>query len=234
MRDPVGCLGREAARDCVWPGPPLRGVMSRCCRLADLGKPQEPAVGPNIRLARTDPGGLQTKYSRGLRRRQNGDVYSLAGVSVTWVHADIYAGGGDHIPETWAQFADQTRIAAILHLRPGKAARFEGPMPAGFLWLNIGDESEAGMEERWLAGRYLQECLEAGQKVLIHSSLGRHRTRWAYVAYGIYSGRAAKAVLRQAAQSPWLSPYHTDTAGWQAFEQAVKARRKALERRPSV
>lgn len=174
------------------------------------------------------------KYSRSRRLRQNGDVYSLAGVSVTWVHTDIYAGGGDHIPETWAQFADQTRISAILHLRPGKAARFDGPLPAGFLWLNIGDESQAGMDERWLAGRFLHDCLQAGQKVLIHSSLGRHRTRWAYVAYGIYSGRAAESVLRQAAESPWLSPYHTDTARWQAFEQAVKLWHKAHGRGSST
>ncbi len=153
---------------------------------------------------------------------------------MTWVHKDIYAGGGDHIPETWAQFADQTRISAILHLRPGKAARFDGPLPAEFLWLNIDDETGAGMDDLWLAGRFLHDCLEAGQKVLIHSSLGRHRTRWAYVAYGIYSGRAANSVLRQAAQSPWLSPYHTDTARWQAFQQAVKLWQKAHGRGPSI
>ncbi len=174
-----------------------------------------------------------TKYSLGHPRRQNSDVYSLTGVSVTWVDGDIYAGGGDHIPETWAEFADQTRITAVLHLRPGRAAHFDGPIPHEFLWLNIGDESEAGLPERWLAGRYLDECLQAGRRVLIHSSLGRHRTRWAYVAYGIYAGRASKSVLRAAAQSPWLSPYHTDTEAWKAFEEAVRGWRRSQAKGPS-
>ena len=210
------------------------GETGRRRRQADQGMPQESVVRDHRPFGEDRSGAWPFKYSRGRRLRQNGDVYSLAGVSVTWVHADIYAGGGEHIPETWAQFADQTRISAILHLRPEKAARFDGPLPVEFLWLNIGDESEAGMEERWLAGRFLDECLRAGRKVLIHSSLGRHRTRWAYVAYGIYSGRTATSVLRQAAQPPWLSPYHTDTAGWQAFEHAVKAWHKAHGRGPST
>jgi hypothetical protein len=44
MRNPVEDLGREVARDYLWPGPPSGGMKSRCCRLADWEEPQEPDV----------------------------------------------------------------------------------------------------------------------------------------------------------------------------------------------
>lgn len=145
---------------------------------------------------------------------------------MTWVEERIYAGGGEHIPATWASFADQTGITAVLHLRPGEPEVFRGGAPSAFLWLNIEDESQAGLEERWMAGQFIAWCLEQGQKVLLHSSLGRHRTRWAFVAYRLCSGRPLRAALREAAERPWLNPYPTDRSTWEAFAQAVRARRR--------
>jgi hypothetical protein len=144
---------------------------------------------------------------------------------VTWVHEEIFAGGGKHIPAAWEAFADQTGITAVMHLRPGTPDIFRGPLPAAFLWLDLADEDQAGVEERWLAGRFVADCLVEGRRVLLHSSLGRHRTRWAYVAYRIVSGRSARAALREAAERPWLGPYHTQSAAWERFAEAVRAQR---------
>jgi hypothetical protein len=30
--------------------------------------------------------------------------------------------------------------------------------------------------------------------------------------------------LREAAEKPWLAPYHTDVAAWETFAEAVRAR----------
>lgn len=147
------------------------------------------------------------------------------GGPLTWVHDRIFAAGGDHIPRTWRSFADQTGIDAVLHMRPEHPAAFLGPPPAVFLWLDVEDESQVEMQERWLTGRFLETMLSQGRRVLLHSSLGRHRTRWVFVAFGIYSGRSVRAVLRQAAERPWLSPYHTDEAACQDFAEFVRNRR---------
>lgn len=144
---------------------------------------------------------------------------------MTWVHDRIYAGGGGHIPDDWEAFAEQTGISAVVHLAPGRPEAFRGRPPRAFLWLPISDERDAGPEDRWLVGRFIDDCLEAGHKVLLHSSLGRHRARWAFVAYRIYAGRTAPAALREAAERPWLTPYLTDAAGWEAFAGEVRARR---------
>jgi len=144
---------------------------------------------------------------------------------VTWVHDRIYAGGGAYIPDHWDDFAGQTGISAVVHLSPGRPATFLRIPPLAFLWLNIGDESEAGPEERWLVGRFIDGSLQEGRKVLLHSSLGRHRARWAFVAYRIIAGRSATAALREAAERPWLTPYATDPSEWEAFADEVRARR---------
>jgi hypothetical protein len=144
---------------------------------------------------------------------------------VTWVHDRIYAGGGAHIPDHWDEFAEQTGISAIVHLAPGRPATFRGRPPLAFLWLDLADETEAGPEERWLVGRFIDDCLEQGRKVLLHSSLGRHRARWAFVAYRILAGRTAPAALREAAERPWLTPYRTDPSVWEEFAGEVRARR---------
>jgi protein-tyrosine phosphatase len=146
---------------------------------------------------------------------------------VTWVEDRIYAAGGDHIPDTWGEFAEQTGITAVVHLRPGAPAVFRGPMPEACLWLGIADESEAAPDDRWLAGRFVVECLRAGQKVLLHSSLGRHRTRWVYVSWAIVEGRSAQAALRQAGGKPWLSPYHTSPETWDDFAREVRRGRQS-------
>jgi len=143
---------------------------------------------------------------------------------VTWVHDRIFAAGGERLPATWRTFADQTGISAVLHLRPERPAVFEGPPPRSFLWLDVQDESQADAQTRWLAARFLEDCLGAGQAVLLHSSLGRHRGRWAFVAYRILSGRSAAAALREAAQRPWLGPYRTDSGAWEAFAAELHGR----------
>jgi hypothetical protein len=140
---------------------------------------------------------------------------------VTWVHDRIFAGGGESLPATWGAFADQTGVTAVLHLRPGKPALFHGPPPRSFLWLDLESEAEVDDRTRWLAGRFLADCLAGGQAVLLHSSLGRHRGRWAYVAYRILMGRSASAALREAAERPWLGPYRTDVAAWESFAAEV-------------
>ena len=74
-----------------------------------------------------------------------------------------------------------------------------------------------------MAAEFIQASLKAGEKVLLHSAEGRHRTRWAYVAYGLYVGRKLSRVLREAAEKPWLAPYHTDRDRWMAFQERVKS-----------
>lgn len=141
---------------------------------------------------------------------------------MTWVHDQIFAAGGDHIPNTWGSFADQTGISVVIHLSGGKPANFNGPSPTGFLWLDIDEETNAPVEARLLAGRFLLECVEADQQVLIHSSQGRHRTRWVYVAFRLTSGARLRPTLRKAGEAPWMSPYTTDLDAWEAFEQALR------------
>lgn len=146
---------------------------------------------------------------------------------MTWVHNQIYAAGGGHIPRTWNDFAGQTGVTAVLHLRPTRPAAFCGQPPLAFLWLNVAEEGSADLETRWLAGQFLLSCVRLGQRVLLHSSIGRHRTRWAFVAYGICAGRSVQAALRSAAKRPWLSPYPTDEALWLSFADMVRERQKA-------
>jgi hypothetical protein len=141
---------------------------------------------------------------------------------MTWVEDRIYAAGGEHIPRTWDEFVDQTGITAVVHLRPGAPAVFCGRLPESFLWLGIADEGEITSADRWLAGRFVADCLRAGRKVLLHSSLGRHRARWVYVAWAIVEGRSARTALRQAGAKPWLSPYHTSVEAWDGFAREVR------------
>jgi len=149
---------------------------------------------------------------------------------MTWVQDGIFAGGGEALPGGWADFAAQTGITAILHLRPDAPAVFRGPSPASFLWLAIAAEDQAGLPDRLLAGAFVAACLERGQRVLLHASPGRHRTRWAYVAYRVWSGVAPGAALRQAAQAPWLAPYATDEAAWERMAEAVRNLRREPRR----
>lgn len=146
---------------------------------------------------------------------------------MTWVEQSIYAAGGHHIPAVWTDFADSTGIGAILHLSGGGPELFLGPPPRRFLWLMVEEEKLAGLEDRWLAAEFIQNSLQAGEKVLLHSAEGRHRTRWAYVAYGLYMGRRLSRVLREAAEKPWLAPYHTDRDMWEAFQEYSKTVRSS-------
>lgn len=143
---------------------------------------------------------------------------------MTWVHHSIFAAGGERLPADWQAFSAQTGAQSILHQRPGAPARFEGRAPEAFLWLDLEDERQAGLEERRLAAGFISESLAQGRRVLLHGSLGRHRIRWAFVAYRIYNGRSAHAALREAAARPWLAPYPTDVAAWEAFEAVLRAR----------
>jgi hypothetical protein len=141
---------------------------------------------------------------------------------MTWVHERIFAAGGDHIPATWSDFSYQTGIRAVFHQSLGRPSVFEGPAPQAFLWLDLEDETQVGIEQRLLAGRFIRVCLEQGKLVLLHSPLGRHRTRWAYVAFLILSGVSVRAALHRGAEQPWLSPYLTDHDTWEAFAESLR------------
>ncbi|HEX9681030.1 MAG TPA: hypothetical protein VGA32_06220 [Anaerolineales bacterium] len=136
----------------------------------------------------------------------------------------IFAAGGDHIPMHWDEFAGQTGVTAVLHLRPGRPAAFLGLPPESFLWIGVASEGEADLETRWLAGRFVLGGLEAGGRVLLHGSQGRHRVRWAYVAHMICAGRPVAAAVHAAEVRPWLSPYPTDRRAWEEFARLVEAR----------
>ena len=140
---------------------------------------------------------------------------------MTWVHERIYAAGGGFVPESWGSFCDQTGIQAVLHLRPDAPVVFRGPCPRRFLWLDVEDERQADGVIRLLAAQFIADSLEGGQRVLLHSSLGRHRTRWAFVAYRIWSGRSVRAALREAEQKPWLAPYKTEVEAWRTFSKQI-------------
>jgi hypothetical protein len=143
---------------------------------------------------------------------------------VTWIHERIYAAGGEYIPKNWASFLDQTGVSAVLHLNPEQPAKFLGPLPVCFLWMNLKGEKEAGLGERWLAAEFIGKNIEAGRSVLIHSSLRLHRVRWMYVAYLIWNGKGIQASLREVEQKPWLAPYHTDQDAWEEFQTFITAR----------
>jgi hypothetical protein len=153
-------------------------------------------------------------------------VYTpYGGNHLTWVHDQIYIAGGDHIPSTWESFVDQTGIAAVLNLRPGSPSSFHGPIPERFLWMDLVDESQIGIDERWLAASFIGENLKDGLRMLLHSSLRRHRVRWAYVSYLIWTGKSVRASLREVEEKPWLAPYRTDENAWEDFKQYVKIHR---------
>ena len=141
---------------------------------------------------------------------------------MTWVQDGIFAGGGEALPQGWADFAAQTGITAILHLRPGSPAAFDGPTPESYLWMDVAAEDQASLVDRLLVGAFVADCLARGQRVLLHASLGRHRTRWTFVAYRICSGAAPRAAMRQASQPPWLGPYVTDESSWERLAEEVR------------
>jgi len=168
-----------------------------------------------MKLAReVYPAGVETSKA---------DVYSP---NVTWVQDGIFAAGGDALPRGWEDFAAQTGITAVLHLRPATPAPFLGRPPEAYLWLSVDDERQAGLDERWLAGRFIQACLAEGRRVLMHAARGRHRTRWVYVAYRICAGSTPRAAVRRAGQPPWLAPYSSDRDQWEAFGLEARSRRR--------
>lgn len=143
---------------------------------------------------------------------------------LAWVDDRIFAAGGDHIPTHWDEFAGQTGIAAVLHVRPGRPAAFVGSPPERFLWIGVASEDEADLEARWLAGRFVLSCLDGGGRVVLHGSQSRHRVRWAYVAYLICAGRPVAAALHAGEVRPWLAPYPTDRESWEDFARYVESR----------
>jgi len=145
---------------------------------------------------------------------------------MTWVEEGIFAAGGEFLPEHWAEFASQTGLTAVLHLRPSAPARFEGPVPGAFLWLPLETEEQAGLGDRWLAACFVAQARGEGRRVLLHSSLGLHRARWPFVAFRILGGATARGAVRQAEVPPWQSPYHTDLGVWEAFAREVRSRHR--------
>jgi hypothetical protein len=155
-------------------------------------------------------------------------MYTAVGAcDLSWVHDHIYAAGGSYIPAHWWRFRDQTGIRCVLHIRPERPAPFEGPAPSAYLWLDLDDERQAATSDRWLAAAFIGGALRRGEDVLLHASLGRHRTRWAFVAYLIWSGTTLRGALRQAEEKPWMSPYHTRDREWEDYEAAVRRGRGA-------
>lgn len=148
---------------------------------------------------------------------------------MTWVHDQVFAAGGTHLPAHWASFAEQTQITAVLHLSAHSPQTFQGPCPASFLWLAIDHEDQASWDCRWLAGRFLQDELQRGGRALIHCSEGRHRTRWAFVSYLLLDGRSVRRALGLATEAPWLSPYRTDEANWNGFARWLREGRRGAE-----
>lgn len=144
---------------------------------------------------------------------------------MTWVHERIFAAGGTHIPQTWASFADQTGIRAILHLNPHRPETFNGDLPASYLWLDVADEEDADDETRWLAGRFAQWHLANGNRLLIHSSLGLHRTRWVYMSFLLCQKVSLGTALRRAQEPPWLAPYRTNEGSWLSFVEWMGGQR---------
>lgn len=154
-------------------------------------------------------------------------MYTVRGACcLTWVHDRIYAAGGEHIPETWGSFVDQTGISAVVQMGSEKID-FCQPPPRALLWLKIEHERDAGIDECWLAARFIDRCLEEGRKVLLHCNSGRHRVRWLLVSYMIYSGRGVRGTLRRVADPPWLSPYKTNRELWEEFFQQVRLMKEA-------
>jgi hypothetical protein len=98
-------------------------------------------------------------------------------------------------------------------------------MPESFLWLDLREEHQAGIEERYLVASFMSANLEAGRSILLHSSLRRHRVRWAFVAFRIWSGRSVRSSLREVQEKPWLAPYHTDERIWDDFKEFVNIHR---------
>lgn len=141
---------------------------------------------------------------------------------MTWVHDRIFAAGGSHIPEHWAEFVEQYGPTSILHLEPLHPLRFAGPVPHHLLWLALDHEEQADLATRQLAAQFISRVLDGGGQLLLHCRAGRHRTRWALVAYQIWSGKSVKAATRLAGENPWLGPYETDQSLWEQFA-AIRA-----------
>ncbi len=145
---------------------------------------------------------------------------------MAWVHASIYAAGGEHIPQAWEAFAETTGITAVVHVAAERPSRFQGPLPARFLWLKTAVEP-LDQSLRRLAGEFVRQSLDAGHKVLLHGREGRHRVRWVFVAYRLCAGARLERALREAGEKPWLAPYDTDRASWETFHRQLQDSRPA-------
>lgn len=143
---------------------------------------------------------------------------------MTWVHDRIFAAGGAHIPRHWDNFVHQYGPTAIVQLNQDGPTPFAGPPPPALLWLGVEREELASHAVRLTAAEFVGHAIQDGGQVLLHSPNGRHRTRWVYVAYLIWSGVSALTAIRRAGQAPWLSPYETDQDLWQDFQARVHRR----------
>jgi hypothetical protein len=141
---------------------------------------------------------------------------------LAWVHEHIFAAGGEQIPSTWDKFSSHLDIQAVIHLSNPGPMSFRGPLPSRFLWLDIEDEQDADYRTQALCGKFVKDALASGENVLLHSTHGRHRTRWIYVAYLICTGRQVRSALRMAEEKPWQAPYHTDRAKWSDFKNFLR------------
>ena len=148
---------------------------------------------------------------------QNNAGSAAGRLDLAWVHEHIFAAGGSHIPAAWDQFSAQLGVTAIVHLSRPEPLEFHGSAPARMLWLDLEDEREVDLGMQALCAGFVHAAIESGENVLLHSTHGRHRTRWVYVSYLIWAGKQVRAALRMAEEKPWQAPYHTDTEKWSTF-----------------
>lgn len=134
----------------------------------------------------------------------------------------IFAGGGDIIPDSWADFRQQTGVAVVVSLRAEGPDLFCPPAPLAHLWLPGEDGERLSLDQWLLAARTVETAVQAGQRVLLHCRLGLHRLRPLFAAYLIYSGQTAKAALREVEKKPWLKPYTGDPARLEEFARRIR------------
>jgi hypothetical protein len=129
---------------------------------------------------------------------------------MTWATDHIFVAGGDFVTENWQEFQHQTGVSAIITVSAEKPGEFTDPWPWALLWLPVEDENQYTLDHLRLGVLFMDIALEAGQKVLLHSPKGVHRTRPLVAAHLIARGKSIARVVREMEQKPWLPPYQGD------------------------
>lgn len=141
---------------------------------------------------------------------------------MSWVAEGVFAGGGDVIPDTWAEFQGRTGIAVVVSLRAARPDDFSPPPPLAHLWLPGEDAEQLSLDQWLLAAQVVDTAVRAGRRALLHCRLGLHRLRPLFAAYLIYTGQTARAALREVEKKPWLKPYAGDPVRLDEFARRVR------------